>query len=159
MAHIFQYSLLSLGAGFLLTLLQQWAGTNFFTSFLKEDLLTILIAVLAINAGTMGTILTKIRDLIDGRKADSSCFAESKKALLCAIKEQIALIIVATLALLFRDCEQIKKVQNLQLLIDAVLAGTFVYSLTVLYDTAKGVMVIVDFDPNKGSEDEKSDKK
>lgn len=151
MNNIVQASLVSLAAGFMLNLVQQWAKTDFLIKFLEGNLITILVAVLAINAGTMGTILTKVRDLIDNHKVDAKNFANTRSALLCSIKEQIVLVVVGLLALMFRQSEHLKAVENLPLMVDSIIVGTFVYSLIVLYDTARGVLIIVDF---KSEQDE-----
>jgi len=136
---------ISLGVGFLVELLRNWLSSNFLQDFFEGNLVTILVALLAINAATMGIVLTKIRDLID-KRGGAKFFESTKKNMLLSVKEQIGLIILATIALSIKSSPLVANVQNLSLFLDSVVTGIFVYALLVLYDTAKGVLIIVDFE-------------
>lgn len=136
---------ISLGVGFLVELLRSWLSSSFLQNFFEGNLVTILVALLAINAATMGIVLTKIRDLID-KRGGAQFFESTKKNMLLSVKEQISLIVLATIVLSVNSSPLIANVQNLSLFLDSIVTGIFVYALLVLYDTAKGVLIIVDFD-------------
>jgi len=84
MSNIFQGILKAIGGGVILYLLQKAMQTDFLSKFLSNNLVTILFALLAINAATLGVVLTKIRDLIDSTDKSGS-FAETRKQMLFSI--------------------------------------------------------------------------
>jgi hypothetical protein len=135
---------ISLSIGFLAELFNVWLATDFLQRFFEINLITILVALLAVNAATMGIVLTKIRDLID-KNGGSEFFQKTRTNMLLSVKEQIGLIILATLVLSVKTSPIVAGVENLPLLLNAIVAGIFAYALLVLYDTAKGVLIIVDF--------------
>jgi hypothetical protein len=137
-------ALISLSIGFLAELFNVWLATDFLQRFFEINLITILVALLAVNAATMGIVLTKIRDLID-KNGGSEFFQKTRKNMLLSVKEQIGLIILATLVLSVKTSPIVAGVENLPLLLNAIVTGIFAYALLVLYDTAKGVLIIVDF--------------
>lgn len=142
---VLKTSLLSLGVGFIVELSTIWLNTPFLHEFLSTNLVTLLVALLAINGATMGIVLTKIRDLIDTNKGGASFFDNTRQQMLLSIKEQIALIIIAITLLSFKSSPEVLKVENLSLLINVCCIGVFVYAITILYDTTNSVLVIIDF--------------
>ena len=138
-------SFTSLAIGFIVELLNIWLGSSFLYGFFSANLITILVALLAVNAATMGIVLTKMRDLID-KNGNAQVFKKTRANMLLSIKEQITLIILATIILSIKSAPAVKSIENMPLLLNSVVTGLFVYALLVLYDTAKGVLVIVDFD-------------
>ncbi|MBC8798485.1 hypothetical protein [Shewanella algae] len=137
-------SFISLGIGFLAELLNVWLGSKFLYGFFESNLVTILVALLAVNAATMGIVLTKMRDLID-KNGNAEAFKKTRSNMLLSIKEQIGLIILATIVLSVKSAPVVQSIENMPLFFNSIVTGIFVYALLVLYDTAKGVLVIVDF--------------
>lgn len=137
-------SFISIGIGFLAELLNVWLGSKFLYGFFESNLVTILVALLAVNAATMGIVLTKMRDLID-KNGNAEAFKKTRRNMLLSIKEQIGLIILAAIVLSVKSAPVVQSIENMPLLFNSIVAGIFVYALLVLYDTAKGVLVIVDF--------------
>lgn len=137
-------ALISLSIGFLAELFNVWLVTDFLQRFFEINLITILVALLAVNAATMGIVLTKIRDLVD-QNGGSGFFQKTRTNMLLSVKEQIGLIILATLVLSVKTSPIVAGVENLPLLLNAIVIGIFAYALLVLYDTAKSVLIIVDF--------------
>lgn len=138
-------SFISLGVGFIAELLNIWLDSKFLYRFFDSNLVTILVALLAVNAATMGIVLTKIRDLID-KNGNAALFKKTRSSMLLSIKEQIGLIVLATLVLSVKSSPAIQSIENMPLLLNSIITGIFIYALLVLYDTAKGVLIIVDFD-------------
>ena len=95
-SQVIRTSLIALGGGFLIELCNGWLESEYLHKFLEENLITILVALLAVNAATMGIVLTKIRDLIDQNNAGSKYFLGVKMQMLLAVKEQIGLIVLGT---------------------------------------------------------------
>ena len=105
--HILKTSFLSLGVGFFAELVNVWLPSNFLHKFFEENLVTILVALLAVNAATMGIVLTKIRDLID-KNGGSEFFQNTRNNMLLSVKEQIGLIVLATIVLSIKSSPMIK---------------------------------------------------
>lgn len=143
--NVIRTSLISIGSGFLIEIINKWIASSFLIDFFKQNLITILIALLAINATTLGIVLTKIRDLIDNN-GGSVFFRNTRCHMLLSIKEQIGLITIATLLLIVKSGSIFENVPNFCLLINSMLTATFVYALIILYDTAKSVLIIIDYD-------------
>lgn len=53
---------LSIGVGYLFTQLQIFLETKFLIDFLQNNLITLLVALIAINSATLSIVLTKIRE-------------------------------------------------------------------------------------------------
>ncbi|RUR46456.1 hypothetical protein [Vreelandella populi] len=123
-----------------------YLGSNFLEGFFKSNLIIILIALLAINAATLGLVLTKIRELIDNRGGGSSFFISTKENMLLSIKEQIVLIVLSVLFLSLRYSEIVQSYKEAIYLIDVFILTVFFYALYILYDTAKSIILIIDYD-------------
>lgn len=144
-SHVLKTALISLGVGFLTEIINGWLSTQFLTKFFEANLITMLVALLAINAATMGIVLTKIRDLID-KNGGSEFFQKTRAQMLLAVKEQIGLIVFATVLLTIKSGAPVAAISNLPFLLNAIVTSVFVYALIVLYDTAKSVLIIVDYE-------------
>ena len=143
-------ALIALALGFLSQLAQRALETDYLNAFLRSNLLTLLIALLAINSATTGIVLTKIRGLIE-IGGNASTFKSTRAQMVLAVREQVALIVVAIAALTVASSPLLPQNDTLQLFFESVVVGVFAYSLLVLYDTAVGVLLIVDFDPRAES--------
>lgn len=140
----------SLGVGFICQLTQDWLGSQYFNEFLRGNLINLLVALLAVNSATMGIVLTKIRDLVDS-KGHGEKFKETRQQMLLSVKEQIWLIAIAVVLLTVAQSKYVAGISNITMFFNSLIAGVFVYGMLVLYDTAKGVLIIVDFDAEKDS--------
>lgn len=140
----------SLGVGFICQLTQDWLGSQYFNEFLKGNLINLLVALLAVNSATMGIVLTKIRDLVDS-KGHGEKFKETRQQMLLSVKEQVWLIAIAVVLLTVAQSKYVASISNVTMFLNSLIAGVFVYGILVLYDTAKGVLIIVDFDAEKDS--------
>ena len=151
MVHIVKISLIVLAVGYLAQLGQSWLSTTYFNDYLSANLLTILIALLAINSTTTGIVLTKIRELVESN-GNSDTFNPTKSQMLLAVREQIALIAFATAFLTIVSSPKIPQVEELEMLINSLVVGIFVYALHILYDTAISVLIIINFDPDSSGD-------
>jgi hypothetical protein len=113
--------------------------------FLDKNLITILIALLAINLTTLSIVLTKIRELIDKNNLPSGVFENTQKEILFSIKEQIALIFLSLLFFIFLKSEFGKQYISIQLATEVLITSCFIYGIMILYDTAKSIFIIIDF--------------
>jgi hypothetical protein len=119
---VLRTTLLALGAGFLCQLAQDLLVSQYFTEFLKTNLINILIALLAVNSATMGIVLTKLRELIE-KHGHAGEFKETRAQFLLSVKEQVVLIATAILLLTVQGSKFIKDIPNSSLFFGAAIAG------------------------------------
>lgn len=144
MKNILLSTLLSIGAGYLLAQLQILIGTTYLTTFLKQNLITLLVALIAINSATLSIVLTKIRELLDKKNIQGS-FEKTKRQMILSINEQVILVIIAMILLSIQDSTLIKNHSEYTFFINVLLLACFMYAVNVLHDTAKSVFVILDY--------------
>lgn len=147
MKAILSQALKAIAIGFLMKIFSDWLNTDYLDKFFANNLITILVALLAINTTTLSIILTKIRELID-QHGGGDFFAKTKANMLLTIKEQIALIVLAVIFLSAKDSILIAQTENMPLLLDTLTFAVFSYALMTLYDTAKCVFLILDYKAN-----------
>jgi len=144
-ANIIKSSLISVGIACLATFLLESIGSRYLFEFLRQNLINIQIGLLAINTATLGVVLTKLRDLVD-KGIPLSKFSSARGEMLLSVKEQMALIIVALIILSIESATS-SSVHIPTELIRILLLSCFVYSLMILYDTAKSVFVVLGESP------------
>lgn len=144
MRSILQTLLKSLGAGVCLVLLQRSFETTYLTDYLRVNLITILFGLLAINAATLGVVLTKLRDLM-GKSDGKVRFLRTRKEMLLSIREQVGLVFAAILLLIVEKSTLVISRPNLSDLVELLLSACLIYALIVLYDTSKSVFVVMDY--------------
>lgn len=132
-----------LGAACLVQFFLHEIQSNFIFEFLKSNITNLQVALLAVNTATLGIVLTKIRELID-KSGQRSIFDTTRNEMLLSIKEQVALVAISPLII---AVEAAKKFPfNIPTdVFQAALIASFIYSIFVLYDTAKSVFVILDY--------------
>jgi len=140
-----QKILTAFGISCILIFFQNLLKSTYMIDFLDENLITILIALLAINLTTLSIVLTKIRELIDKNNLPNGIFENTQKEILFSIKEQIALIFLSLLFFIFLKSEFGKQYISIQLAAEVLITSCFVYGIMILYDTAKSIFIIIDF--------------
>lgn len=146
MTTVVKTTFFSLGIGFITEVINVWLNSSFLHKFLEANLVTILIALLAINAATMGIVLTKVMDIVEKNNGVGiSCFSKTKTQMLISIKEQIVIIVLAIALLILKNSPIVLNIENSELLLNSSITACFIYSLSILYDTAKGILVIINF--------------
>lgn len=124
------------------TLLSGWMQSTFLDEFLGSSLITLLVALLAINTTTIGLIASKLRDLADKYGVNVARTIRSMKS---SIIEQIVLLIIATSVLLIKTSTTINSLWAYNDLVSTViLVMVFIWAVQVLYDTASGIFVILE---------------
>jgi len=116
-------------------------GSSYVYEFLRGNIVSLQIGLLAINTATLGVVLTKLRDLVD-KGASLSNFSSTRTAMLLSIKEQVALIASAIVILSLEDARELPLMVP-EGLLRVLLITCFVYSLQILYDTAKSVFIVL----------------
>ncbi len=127
----------------------QWGSaklqSDFLGTFLDGNLVTLLLALLAINTTTMSVIMTKLRDIADGNHGN---FGRTIDAMRESIIEQVVLIVCAIAVLILKTSASLQS-RTLSFLANTVLIAIFFYAIQILYDTANGVFVILRYEDQK----------
>lgn len=140
---VIKTSLTSLGAACLLQFILHQIQSDFVFTFLKANITNLQVALLAVNTATLGIVLTKIRELID-KTGEKSAFDSTRNEMLLSIKEQIALTGTSLFIIAIESAKSFP-IQIPSDVFQATLIASFIYSISVLYDTAKSVFVILDY--------------
>lgn len=122
-------------------------SSDFLAKFLNENLITILIALLAINTTTGSVVMTKLRELADKSSVDfSTTMIEIRKSIL----EQVVLIIVAlVISVLLGSKILLGMHQLIKPALDSMLISVFAAGLYNLYDTANSIFIIMKHEKDK----------
>lgn len=118
--------------------------SEYLMKFIEQNLILMLVALLAINSATIGMILGKIKEICD--KYDGADFSQTAKQLKISIIEQVVLIVTGTIFLILKGSQIIQEINTILKILDIGLITITVYSIYILYDTANAVFVIVDYD-------------
>lgn len=140
-SNILRSMLISIGISCLVTFLLEGIGSQYLFDFLDQHVINIQIGLLAINTATLGVVLTKLRDLVD-KGTPLSEFSAARSEMLLSVKEQMALIIAALIILSTKNAKSIP-LHIPGELTRILLLSCFIYSLMILYDTAKSVFVVL----------------
>lgn len=134
---------IAIGIGYLLAQMQIFLETDFLINFLKDNLIMLLVALIAINSATLSIVLTKIRELQDTQANEH--FINTRQQMVLSIQEQITLIAFAIILLMILDSSYIKNNVEYIIFLNTLIIATFIYAIRILYDTAKSVFVILDY--------------
>jgi hypothetical protein len=115
--------------------------SDFLVPFLSNNLITLLIALLAINTTTGSVVMTKLREIIERHGGD---FSATLGQLKLSIVEQLVFIVLAILFLVLLGSKPIIT-SNLYVkpLLESGLIAVFIASIHNLYDTANSIFVIL----------------
>lgn len=144
MKHLLRNILIAIGGAFLLVQTQDFLNSKYIVKFLDNNLVSLLIALLAINAASLGIVLSKIRELIDKENGNGN-FSKTKSEMLFSIKEQIFLIFLSLILLMFNDSQSLTDFPRLKPLVEISVITCFTYAMLVLYDSARSIFVVLDF--------------
>ncbi len=130
--------------GFILFKISAFFETSFLDNFLEANLVTLLIALLAINLTTLSVIVTRLRELHEQKAAD---FSRTMRSMRWSIAEQLALIAVAVVFQMAKGSTNFFKWDVfIQESIIVVINSVFVCALCILHDTANAVFVLFRFE-------------
>jgi len=126
--------------GLLLQSISTWLQSTFVETFLTDNLITLILTLMAINTATVSVIVTKLRDISDNDGVD---FSKSIKSMKDSITEQVVLLVIAVLTLILKSSLLLTTQWNATITVTTViLIATFLYAVQVLFDTAQGVFLI-----------------
>lgn len=129
--------------GLLLNVFSFWIESNFLIKFLEENLIILMTALMAINATTLGVILTKIKPLAEEKNIR---FHETIKEMKRSVIEQVVLIALVVIVQILKNGKRINFSIHSDFVFSSVLTSIFCYSIYILYDTANAIFIISEFE-------------
>jgi hypothetical protein len=135
-------------AGIVVTSLCDWIDSSFLSKFLDDNLITLLLALLAINTTTISVIMTKLREITDKNKID---FARTIKAMKDSIIHQVGLLCIALIFLIAKNSTWLTSMWgNFSFIMDSLIFTVFACAIHILFDTANGIFVILQHENGSG---------
>ncbi|MDK2982179.1 MAG: hypothetical protein PWQ55_2526 [Chloroflexota bacterium] len=126
--------------------------SEYLFQFFDENLVLLLVALLAINNTTLGVIMTKLKEISQEYYTNFSNVISEMKI---SIKEQLILILVGALIQIFtKSTLPFSSNVNYLYISQVTLIFVFLYSLYILYDTADMIFVILQFENSESNSDE-----
>lgn len=113
----------------------------FLFDYLKSNIVTLLLTLLAVNTATSGLIVSKMQDLVSHIKGIH--FNNSIKQMKLSLLEQIVLIILSIVILIINKSEYIQ-FSHKAFSLDVLIVTVFVYSIAILWDTGKAIFVVIE---------------
>lgn len=117
-------------------------GTVFFTKFMEENLITIMIALMAINSSTLSIILSKISEL----STIEDDFKKTKESMMRSIKEEFIMLFMTVFTLAFKSSPTLfPECVEKEFVFGSLLLVLFIWMIHVLWDISKSVFSIISF--------------
>ncbi|MFZ4056985.1 MAG: hypothetical protein ACOYKE_02550 [Ferruginibacter sp.] len=115
--------------------------TDFLFKYLTDNLISLLLTLLAINTATLGLIASKMQDIVaDQPEFD---FSRTIKEMKLSLLEQIVLISLSIIILILQDSKLFTIVHKATIS-NIILVGVLIYSINILWDTGKSVFVVIE---------------
>lgn len=109
--------------------------------YLQDNIIGLLLTLLAINTATLGLIASKIQDILI--PYPSLDFSDVIKEMKMSLLEQIILIIVSIATLLVKD-SAILEFKLKDSFCEVILVAVLTYSIYILWDTGKAVFITIE---------------
>jgi hypothetical protein len=119
--------------------------SDYLIDYLKDNLITIILTLLAINTATSGLIVSKLQEIKKSNKEID--IKPTTKSLLNALKEQIILIIVAIVLVIVIDSLVTSKflyTKYIDFFLEVLAITVFINAIQILWDTGKAIFVMID---------------
>lgn len=139
---------LYLVVGFLLAGISNALGSTYLEDYLRENLITLLVALLAINTTTSSVVMTKLKEISD---ATGGNFKSTIDQLKLSIYEQMMFIVIAAIVLILTGSKVVLSIHtSMPFILNGIIASVFVAGLYALFDTAKSIFVILRYENREG---------
>lgn len=125
-------------------MLIQWISSSlhsdFVDVFLEGDLVSILLALLAINITTISVIMAKMQEMAGKGKLD---YSDTIQEMRISVMEQVALVLIASILLILKRSSTIANVwPDGEAIFTIGLIAVFAYAIRILYNTGEGIFII-----------------
>lgn len=115
--------------------------STFLFTYLTENLISLQLTLLAINTATLGLIASKMQDIVADKPQFN--FSRTIKEMKLSLLEQIILIVASIITLVLQD-SKVVIVNHKDFISNIILVGVLIYSINILWDTGKGVFVVIE---------------
>ena len=132
--------------GTLLTFGSYYLKSTFLPQFLMADLLTILIALLAINIATLGIVFSKLEEIavsVEEKTGTRPSFEKTQREAFASVKEQMWMIGITVVVSILCSSSVCEQYIVLKYITQTILATVLVWDLFVLYDTSSSVFKVL----------------
>jgi hypothetical protein len=127
--------------GIIVTSIAYAIDSSLIFTYLQENIISLLLTLLAINTATSGLIASIIHNILNEfPKLD---FSDTLKEMRRSLVEQIFFIIIAFVALLIMDSKVIEFEFKVEIC-NTILVSVFAFSVYALWDTGRSVFLIID---------------
>lgn len=123
------------------TMLGEVLESDFIFDYLQNNIIGLLITLLAINTATLGLIASKIQDIVV--QFPEFNFTNTIKQMKLSLLEQIVLICVSIMSLLLMDSAKIDFEYKMEVG-NTLLVAILIYAINILWDTGKGVFTVIE---------------
>lgn len=124
-----------------ITLLSNYLETSFLFTYLKGNIIGLLLTLLAINTATLGLVASKIQDIVT--TFPEFDFSNTILEMKFSLKEQIFLIGFSIGTLIICDSSKIQFLHK-ETVCNILLSSVLIYSIDILWDTGKSVFVVIE---------------
>src|SRR5258706_13148333 len=115
--------------GMIVNSLSSWIGSHFLLKFLNNNLIILLIALMAIKTTTMSVMMTKMSEMKERYKID---FPQTRREMMACIYEQVVLICVAVVIQIVTDSPKVMQLgPNSDFIFSSLLVAVFIYAMLV----------------------------
>lgn len=135
--NIFFFILISIA----ITIFAYYLESDFLFKYLRDNLISLLLTLLAINTATLGLIASKIQDIVI--KHPNFDFSKTIREMKLSLLEQIILIVVSVFCLLIND-SKVVCFNHKDIFCNIILISIFIYAIHILWDTGKAVFVSIE---------------
>jgi hypothetical protein len=125
--------------------------TRYWETFYENNLILLLVSLMAINITTISVIMTKLKEISESAPTN---FNKTKNAMRESINEQVSLIIASVLLLMLKK-SQICILTPYAFWWNSGLHAIFIGAVHILWDTAKGVFSLLEFESVTNKESKK----
>lgn len=126
---------------FLICLISKLLEACFLFTYLNENIISLLITLLAINTATTGLVASKMQEML--MKFPAIDFKSTIGQMKLSLFEQIVLIGVSVLSSILLS-SSVLQFPNKELILNGVLLAVLIYALDILWDTGKSVFVAIE---------------
>jgi len=119
----------------------KWLNSDFIGPFLKNNIVSILINLLAINIATCTILMTKLNEIKTKTQVD---FSATYRELKISLKEQVILIAISFIVLMLDKSVLLNtNIKHCSICVDIMLTSVFIYGIDILWDLGKAVFTII----------------
>lgn len=126
---------------FAFSLLTKYLESDAVFDYLKDNIIGLIITLMAINTASLGLIASKIQDFITRYKRVN--FSETINQMKISLLEQIILIPISLLLITINESQKVVW-EHKEFACDVLLLAVLIYSINILWDTGKAVFIIID---------------